>query len=161
MRSNWLWLGVRLQPYNTIDAREGLVKTVKLLSVSIGFLLLAAALAIADSAASDLTCEVAGRSFVLDESDFRAFHDLGVTPDIFRSYPASSKKREQVCWTRHVARLIAERKVAKQDVDNPLFVIVGLSNEEADKLSDIEAGWIADALITREKKTGSYGPGKD
>jgi hypothetical protein len=105
---------------------------------------------------------VAGHSFVLDERDFQAFHDLGVTPEIFRSYAANSKKRAQVCWTRHVGRLIIAGKVVKQDVvDNPLFVIVGLSNDEADKLSNIQASWLADALIAKKKKTGSYGPGKD
>jgi hypothetical protein len=138
------------------------VKIIKLLSLSVGSLLMSAELALADSVAKDLTCEVVGQSFVLSGSDFQAFHDLGVTPEIFRNYPPDSKKRAQVCWTRHVARLITMHKVAKQDVvDNPLFLIVGLLNDEADKLSDIEASWVADALIDKKKKTGSYGPEKD
>ena len=134
----------------------------KLLTLSLSLLLLGAEPTVADSPAKDLTCEAAGHSFVLDAVDFQALDDLGVTPEIFRNYPANSKKRAQVCWTRHVARLIIAHKVTSQDVtDNPLFVIVGLSNEEADKLSDIQASWIADALIARKNKTGTYGPGKD
>jgi hypothetical protein len=134
----------------------------KLLVWGVCLLLLGPELAVADSVAKNLTCDVAENSFVLDEKDFQAFHDLGVTPEIFGSYPADSKKRAQVCWTRHVARLIITDKVVEQDVaNNPLFVIVGLSNEEADKLSDIEARWIAEKLIAKKKKTGSYGPEND
>jgi hypothetical protein len=138
------------------------VKIIKLLGLSVGLFLASAEMGVAESVAKDLTCEVAGQSFVLSENDFQAFHDLGVTPETFRKYPPDSKKRAQVCWTRHVARLIIINKVAKQDViGNPLFLIVGLLNDEADKLSDIEASWIAAALIKKKKETGSYGPGTD
>jgi hypothetical protein len=110
--------------------------------------LTAAALVFAASAhAADLTCEVAGKSFQLEAFDFKAMSgEPLVTPQDFKSYLPTSKKRAQVCNTRYVVRQLLAKKATFEDADNPLVLVVLMSDEEANLYADLQAQHLGETL---------------
>jgi hypothetical protein len=88
--------------------------------VQIGFLLSFWIFAIQASTvtarAADLTCQVYGDTFVLDDTDFRAIEPRGITRERFASLEPNSKIRAAVCATRKLWRLLKAGKADYCDV---------------------------------------------
>jgi hypothetical protein len=66
--------------------------------------------------AGDLTCQIGGDSFVLDDTDFRAIEPRGITREKFASLEPNSKIRTSVCATRKLWRLLEAGKADYCDV---------------------------------------------
>ncbi len=63
--------------------------------------------------AADFTCKVYGGSFLLDDSDFKAIKDTGVTKEKFASI--SADQRDRICQSRKLWRLIRDGKAQTCD----------------------------------------------
>jgi hypothetical protein len=63
--------------------------------------------------AADFTCNVYGGAFLLDDSDFRAIRDSGVTKEKFDSIKPD--QRDRICQSRKLWRLIKDGKAETCD----------------------------------------------
>jgi hypothetical protein len=117
------------------------------LASNITFLTAVALVFAASAHAADLTCEVAGESFQLQAFDFKAMSgEPLITPQDFKSYLPTSKKKAQVCNTRYVVRRLLAKKATFQDADNPLVLVILMSDEEANLYADLQAQHLGDIL---------------
>jgi hypothetical protein len=81
------------------------------------FLLCLGVLTVQDStiiaSAENFTCQVYGGSFVLDDADFKAIENSGVTRQTFPAIKA--EQRATICLTRKLWRLIKDGKASVCD----------------------------------------------
>ena len=82
----------------------------------------------------DLTCQVQGGSFVLDEIDFKALtqEKLGeykVSQERFASLPPTSPLRIAVCETRKIWRLSKDGKLTADDLERYKHISSGYFTE--------------------------------
>jgi hypothetical protein len=66
---------------------------------------------------SALTCDVHGRFFILDDTDFAALAAAGVSRERFLSLALDSRDRRAVCDTRMLSRLIKSGAADACDFD--------------------------------------------
>jgi hypothetical protein len=106
----------------------------------------------------DVTCEVAGNSFVLGPTDFKALREVQIAPPEFKALGPNSKKRAQICTTRYIARLVLAKKATCSDTKRSDLVLpMLLLDDEAEVFSDLQSECLADLIY---KNKGKLFPGR-
>jgi hypothetical protein len=114
-----------------------------------------------EPADKDLTCQVYGGSYVLDNNDFKSLEDAGITRAKFAALAPTSKTRLQICDTRKLWRLVKsagfDLKSGKFDDCDfnehyKYFLPLYLSDSEAVAITPLQAELLHRQLAGTAKK---------